>query len=254
MNKTVAEMKTPVSPVSRAGRETIRVVFFCWIQGHAWHILVFDHGPEGDKYRIGTAGQERKQSMTTAGEKKELILNHEIAFAAHLARQVVQKPKLSVWMILIPIIFVFYFYQLQRYSEGRTKFIDHYLMSRRRVLDEAAALVIAGVKPDIARLAALSDVPEDARGLQGEVLTLLVEHFANLLRAEGEDFDDLVRSAYGVRTNYLLIMNRLNQAEKAVYAAVASRLEQEAAGMVVKTIEAASETFRREEAERIFPG
>lgn len=192
--------------------------------------------------------------MTTAGEKKELILNHEIAFAAHLARQVVQKPKLSVWMILIPIIFVFYFYQLQRYSEGRTKFIEHYLMSRRRVLDEAAMLVTSGAKPDIARLAAQSDVPEDARGFQAEVLTLLVEHFANLLRSDGEDFDALVRSAYRARTNYLLVMNRLNQAEKAVYTAVVSHLEEEAAGTVVKTIETASETYRREEAERIFPG
>lgn len=229
-------------------------LFFCWIQRHAWHILVLDGGSDADNFRTGTAGQERKQSMTTAGEKKELILNHEIAFAAHLARQVVQKPKLSVWMILIPIIFVFYFYQLQRYSEGRTKFIEHYLMSRRRVLDEAAALVTSDAKPDITRLAAQSDVPEEARGLQAEVLTLLVEHFANLLRAEGEDFDALVRHAYRVRTNYLLVMNRLNQAEKAVYTAVVSRLEEEAAGTVVKTIEAASETFRREEAERIFPG
>ena len=40
----------------------------------------------------------------------------------------------------------------------------------------------------------------------------------DLLAAEGDSFEALVRSAYRNRTNYLLTLNRLNTVEKEFYA------------------------------------
>ena len=39
---------------------------------------------------------------------RDLILAHERRFAGHVAGEVVDKPVLALWMILIPVFFVFY--------------------------------------------------------------------------------------------------------------------------------------------------
>ena len=193
--------------------------------------------------------------MASTAEKKALILEHETAFARNLATYVIDRPKLSVWMILIPILFVYYFYRFQRYAEGRKTFAEHYLMSRTRALDEAFHALNSGREPDIDHLARLSDVPDAIRPFQADVIRVLVNHFVSLLRTDGDDFETLVRSAYRDRTNYLLFLNRLNQTEKEVYTGLTSHLRetQEEVNTVVRTIELQSEKLRREEAERILP-
>ena len=45
--------------------------------------------------------------MLTPQEKHPLILQEERSFAAALAAQVIDKPRMSIWMILIPIIWSF---------------------------------------------------------------------------------------------------------------------------------------------------
>jgi hypothetical protein len=57
--------------------------------------------------------------MASIQDKREIIHRHEVAFAETLSAEVIERPKLSVWMILIPILFVTYFYQLRRYAAGR---------------------------------------------------------------------------------------------------------------------------------------
>ena len=60
--------------------------------------------------------------MLKLDEKLALILDQEKTFAKSVAGLVIEKPKLSIWMILIPIIFVHYFYRWNQYSEGLKKF------------------------------------------------------------------------------------------------------------------------------------
>ena len=81
-----------------------------------------------------------------------------------------------------------------------------------------------------------------------------MDHFADLLRAEGEGFDALTRSAYKNRTNYLLFINRLNQAEKALNRVLVEQLREttEAVDNTVIAIEQASELLRREKTDAIF--
>jgi hypothetical protein len=193
--------------------------------------------------------------METREAKRLLILEHETWFAEALASRVLARPKLSVWMILIPIIFVYYFYQFQKVTEGRKQFAAHYLKSRVRALDAAVQALDTGEKPDAESLASLSDVPEEVRPLQAEFLSILVEHYTGLLQAEGGDFASLVRSSCRNRTNYLLLLNRLTQAEGKVNEALKPQLEKTHAEVegVIRAVEAESESIRRELAETIFP-
>lgn len=190
----------------------------------------------------------------TISRKHALILKHEEDFARSLAIQVLDKPKLSVWMILIPIIFVHYIYQIQRYNAGRKAFAEHYLVSRKRALDHAKAAIETEEIPDINQLATISKLSNEVKKNQAEVFSILMTHFMNLFRAEGNDFDDLVRSAYGNLTNYLLFLNRLNFAEKVVNANLSPRLEEDNTDVnhVIANIERESERLRRISAEKIF--
>jgi predicted transposase YbfD/YdcC len=188
-------------------------------------------------------------------KKQELILNYEEQFANQLASYVIAKPKLTLWIILIPIFIVFYIMQLQKCVNGRRNFAEHYILDKKRALGEAVEIVRTGRDPDIKKLADLSDAPESTRKERTEVLSVLVEHFKNLLLSDGEDFDSLVRSVYNDRTNYLLFLNRLSKAEKKFNKAIKPHLKEEHSGIngVVDAMELESEKLRRESAERIFP-
>ena len=56
-------------------------------------------------------GTVRDGTMPEYEEKAKMILDHEEWFAESLAIKIVEKPTLSVWMILIPIVFIYYFYR-----------------------------------------------------------------------------------------------------------------------------------------------
>ena len=183
------------------------------------------------------------------------ILHAEELFAKKLALKVIDKPSLTVWMILVPIIFVYYFFRFQRFNSGRKRFAENYLISIRRALDEAVAVVENDRKPDPGSLASMSDVPEAIRDKQAAVFKLMIEHYVDLLRSEGESVDALIRRVYQKRTHYLLFLNRLNRLEKDRNKALKPLLHEKTEGVdeVVERIEKFSETLRREMAEEIFP-
>ena len=194
--------------------------------------------------------------MISAKEKSLLILENEEAFAHALAIQVIAGPKLSIWMILIPIIFVYFFYEYDKCVSGRKNFAENYMISRKRSVSEALAATETGSLADIGEIISISDIPEAARNTYKQWIVLLVEHYTELLESEGEDFDALVKSAYGSRTNFLLFINQLNNTEKKLNLALRPYLsnesEAEETDRVVSTIEYYSEALRREKAEKIF--
>jgi len=190
-------------------------------------------------------------------EKKEIsaiILEQEEKFAVTLAAQVINKPQLSLWMILIPIFFVFYFNDLNKYKQGSRQFAENYLIDKKRALNEAVEVVNSGREPDIPALAELSNMNSQAREKQADILTILVEHYSILLKSEGEDFATLIRAAYGSLTDYLLFLNHLNQAEKEVNQSLKPDLKEsdEVINDIVSRMEDLSEKLRRETAESIF--
>jgi hypothetical protein len=192
--------------------------------------------------------------MSELKEKSALILEHEEKFAVTLAAQVINKPQLSIWMILIPIFFVFYFNDLNKYKKGSKQFAENYVIDKKRALNEAVDVVDVGRQPDIRALSELPDINSKAREKQANILAILVEHYSILLKSKGEDFESLIRAAYGSLTNYLLFLNRLNQAEKEVNKALNLDLKEsdEVINDIVSSMESQSERLRRETAESIF--
>lgn len=192
--------------------------------------------------------------MSTIDERAAMIQQSERRFAETLAQRVIEKPTVSVWMILIPILFVYHMYRHSRYVEGRKQFVEHYLMSRTNALREATAALAEAREPDISRLAVANGMAAEMQPLLQDLLGALIEHFTTLLKANGDDLDSMVRSSYGSGTAYLLALNRLNAAERKLYDALGTGLQeqQEDVNSMVASIELESERLRREEAARIF--
>ena len=192
--------------------------------------------------------------MTSLQDKKELILSAEDEFAFALAKEVIDKPRISVWMILIPIIFVFHVYRHKKYVEGCNQFADNYLISRKRALNEALSVLESGREPDIQALVKQSSSPAEIAGQYSNWLRFLTDHYLDLLKSEGKTADELIRAAYKKRSNYLLFLNKLNTVEKAYDAALKPFLYETTQGVdqIVQKMEKSAEKLRREMAQRIF--
>ena len=185
--------------------------------------------------------------------KKELILQRELAFANAVGAAVFEKPKVSFWMVLVPLLFLYFIYRMQRYKSGRMKFDEEFMTTRHRAMNLAFEAVEAGTRPDIDRIARESGLTEALEKPYASWLKVLVDFYMDLLAANGDSFESLVRSAYRNRTNYLLTLNRLSTVEKEFYAAVKPQLAAtEGAADVIATIETQSQQLRRDLAENIF--
>jgi len=185
--------------------------------------------------------------------KKEMILQRELAFSNAVGAAVFEKPKVSFWMVLVPLLFLYFIYRMQRYKSGRMKFDEEFMTTRRRAMNIAFEAVEAGSRPDIDRIARESGLTEALEKPYASWLKVLVDFYMDLLAANGDSFESLVRSAYRNRTNYLLTLNRLGTVEREFYAAVKPQLAAtEGAADVIATIETQSQQLRRDLAENIF--
>ena len=96
--------------------------------------------------------------MKSLEHKKELILQRELLFANAIGAAVFEKPKVSFWMVLIPILFLYFVYRMQRFKSGRMKFDQEFMTTRRKAMDLAVEALETGVKPNIDRVAQESDI------------------------------------------------------------------------------------------------
>ncbi|MEJ2157434.1 MAG: NF038143 family protein [Desulfobacteraceae bacterium] len=183
------------------------------------------------------------------------MVRYETLQAQRLSERVIFKPPLTVWYILIPVIFVYYFYRLNKYANGRKDFVRHYMKSRRQAIEAAADSVAGDGPPAIDTLMDHIRLPAEAMKTYRRFALVLAEHYADLLKAAGRDYEALVRSAYRTRGNYLIFLNRLGQMEKELDEALTPGLSAEhpAVSETIALIEKQSANLRRAEAERVFP-
>jgi hypothetical protein len=185
--------------------------------------------------------------------KKELILERELAFSNAVGAAVFEKPKVNFWMVLVPLLFLYFIYRMQKYKNGRIKFDQDFMTTRRKALDLAIEALETGVKPNIERAARESGIIDALEKPYASWLRVLVDHYDDLLTANGDSFGALARSAYHNRTNYLLTLNRLNTVEKEFYDALKPRMAAtEGAGTVITAIEEQTRRLRRNLAESVF--
>jgi len=194
------------------------------------------------------------QKMDSMPKKSRLILEYEQHFAYVLAGKVLDKPKLDIWMFLLPILLVYYMNDIKKFKDGRNSFAAHYMVIKKRALEEAAAVVQSGKNSEADALAKQSEIPAEAQKKLAELFVVLIDHYEVLLKAVGGDFDSLVRSAYNNLTNYLLFINQLNNAEKKLNMALKSQFASTPAEAddIINAMERHSEQMRRKEAQEIF--
>jgi hypothetical protein len=194
--------------------------------------------------------------LDTLAVKKEWIAEQERSFAWDLARRVIELPRLSMWMVLIPIIIVYHMYRHKNALKGRSAFVDHYLLSRVRSLEAACSAVSDQRMPDIDGVVARAvDLPDAARPAYRAWITVLIRHYSDLLQASGADFSELVRGAYRSRSNYLLFLNQLNRLEKDLNSAINVHLAETTSDVAetIMRIETATAELRHLLADAVFP-
>ena len=130
------------------------------------------------------------------------------------------------------------------------------MISRRRAADETMEAIRQNRPVNLDALSARAELPsEEAHRDYRQWITVLMAHYRDLLTAEAEDFDALVRLAYRSRSNYLLTLNQLSEAEKKLNATLKPHIERESAGIadVIADIEHHSTRLRRAHAQTVFP-
>jgi hypothetical protein len=191
--------------------------------------------------------------MKELAHKKEIILQRELAFANAIGASVLIKPKVSIWMVFIPILFLYFIYRMQSYKSEHLKFSEDFMITRRRAMDVALEAAETGGFPDMDVVVRNASLHESLHKPYASWVKALIEYYLQLLAAEGQCFEAIVRAAYGNRSNYLLTMDRLNSVEKGFYAALKPHLAAtEGASDIIAKIELQSQRLRREIADHIF--
>jgi len=182
-----------------------------------------------------------------------MILDREAIFANRIGSAVVEKPRVNLWMVLLPILFLHFIYRMKKYKEGRMQFDKNFMISRKRAMDAALQAVATGAAPEIDGIVREATISDELKTPYAAWIKVLVEYYMDLLAAGGDDFESLVRSAYGNSTGFLLALNRLSTAERQFYAALKPQMEQtEGATAIIAVIQERSHQLRRELAESIF--
>lgn len=186
-------------------------------------------------------------------QKKEIILRHELAFANEIGAAVFEKPRVSFWMVFIPILFLYFIYRMQKFKSDRAKFDDEFMTGRRRAMDIALGDAAADGITEMDWAALGSELPAPLQKPYIYWIKSLSSHYLDLLTANGDDFESLVRTVYCNRNNYLLTLDRLNNAEKEFYAALKPFLGSvEGTADIIATIESQSRRLRSDMVDRIF--
>ena len=187
-------------------------------------------------------------------QNRELILTNERAIARQVAGKVIDKPQLAMWMILIPVFFVFYFFQLKRYKNGLQDFSENFLITRQRTLDAVWEATTSKTNADLESVVELSDIPAGVKDQYRVWVEQLADNYLLLIQASGGTYDELVKAAYKKKSNYLLGLKNLNRVEADFNQALAPHLpgDQESIESVIKSMQSSVKDLRRNQAEEIF--
>ncbi|MFU8818352.1 MAG: NF038143 family protein [Desulfurivibrio sp.] len=192
------------------------------------------------------------------GENQRLISDYEFSFAQRLARGVLEKPKISVWLVLIPILFLYYAHKIQRYKAGLQGFCDGVMHTPKIALEAVVAELLGADGPDYRELflAVHPDpTPQVLKVLERQTaqLELLKEHYRRLLLQVAPDYRGLLRGAYRNRIEYGDFLDRLSRAEEEVGQAVLAAFRPgEEARRVNERMARLSRELRAEDQRRFF--
>lgn len=190
------------------------------------------------------------------------ILSQERRLAKAIAKRVVKLPDVTVWVFMIPLIFIFNIFKYKRANEA---FTLNFLFTKKLAVDAALGVVKKGLSRQEA-VAQIEDktsdiLASDKKGIYSEKIrqkqmyemNLLLSHYIKLLEVAGKSYESLVINAYKSKDNYHGFLRELASAEKTV-----NRIALQAVGRtkeaqeMISGMEEAAASLRTEQVDGIF--
>ncbi|MGD8765877.1 MAG: NF038143 family protein [Desulfobacteraceae bacterium] len=195
-------------------------------------------------------------------KKFRLIIDHEYAMAKSVALSLIKPKPLTVWDLMIPVIFILNFIKLK---QSREVFIQNQIFTNTLALEATRDMfkrsqsrqdVFDTIEKKTRDL--VSSVPdgiysEEIRREQLTEIDFLMDHYGKLFEAEGDDYAILVKNAYVSRANYAAFLSQLSTIEKDVMMAAQRTLGAQADLQAARRLEELTEKVRVAEIEKIFP-
>ena len=181
--------------------------------------------------------------------------------AQGLAAALIRPKTLTVWEIMIPVIFILNYAKLK---QSREIFIQNQMFTKKMALDAALDMkkkdasketVMAQIQSKTKEL--VSSVPggiysDDIRRQQLNEMDLLIDHFSKLLNAAGKDYASLVTHAYQTAADYSSFLEALKSAENEVMGAARRTLGDQTDMATAAKIESITASMRTAEVKKIF--
>ena len=190
-----------------------------------------------------------------------MILRHESAIARSVALAVIQPKPLSVWEVVIPILFIFGY---MKSKEGREVFVQNLLFTKKMAMQAVLDMLKKGQTREsvMERIKSktrdmIASVPdgiysEEIRREQLKEIDLLFDHYCRLMNSEGDDYNSLVFNAYRTPDRLADFFGQLQDAEDRVGRAAHSTLGSNADTQTLESMKAAMKKSRFKETEKIF--
>jgi hypothetical protein len=181
--------------------------------------------------------------------------------AQGVAFSLIRPKTLTVWEIMIPVIFILNYVKLKH---SREIFVQNQMFTKKMALDAALdmkkkdatkEMVLGQIQTKTKEL--VSSVPggiysDDIRRQQLKEIDLLIDHYTRLLNAAGKDYASLVTHAYQTAADYSSFTEALQSAEKEVMSAAHRTLGSQTDTATAEKIESITESMRAAEANKIF--
>lgn len=182
--------------------------------------------------------------------------------AQGVAVSLIRPKPLTVWEIMIPVIFILNYVKIKH---SREIFIENQMFTKKMALDAALEMkkkdttketVMKQIQSKTNEL--VTSVPggiysEDIRRYQLIEIDLLIDHYFRLLNVPGKDYASLVTQVYQTAAAYASFLEALKAAEKEVMSAARRTLGSQADMVTAKKIESITENMRAAEVNNIFP-
>ena len=158
-------------------------------------------------------------------ENYKSILAYEDRTSQIITSKVLEKPELSAWMILLPIVFILHIQRYQKYKDSSKAFKAGYLYTKKIALDIAYRIFNNEISREEALVIIMETVQKNPKAeaivlniydQQIEEIKLLIEHYLALLDTKEYKYDQMVVSHYKTEDNYISLVNRLTEIEKQV--------------------------------------
>jgi len=200
-------------------------------------------------------------SKKAVDTKYKIIIEHELSMAKAVAVSLIKPKMLTVWEIMIPVIFILNYVKIK---QSREVFIQNHLFTKKMALKAAFDMFKKGLNKHAVMESiesqtqkTLSSVPDgiysdEIRCEQVKEVELLIDHYCKLFKADGENYAALVVSAYQTRENYAAFFKLLKSAENDVMMAARRTLGDQADSQAVGRLEEITNRIRAAGVEKIF--